>query len=100
MFDSPDRPTAIVTVGKVSGELIRSIARKLHLSVPEDLEIVFTDEGQTGLPADTSVFTYVKPRRAFIEIAELVASMLKRQVESKPLEQQHVVIPVDLCQRR
>ncbi|HWP39755.1 MAG TPA: substrate-binding domain-containing protein, partial [Tepidisphaeraceae bacterium] len=93
LLTKPDRPTGIICHSERMVGVVLAVAQDAGLSIPDDLELVF--QGQVA-NSDERRFARVEPKMNFGKIAEIVADMLRRLSEGKPLEQQTVVIPVEL----
>jgi DNA-binding LacI/PurR family transcriptional regulator len=91
---APDHPTALLTQSETSAKWLSSFAAELGLSVPGDLDVscVATEsEGPVHCPC-------VRPQHSVDEIIAQAVEMLWRVMESVPLEEHTVAIPVSLCE--
>lgn len=92
-----DRPTGIICRSERFVRVVATIAAEQGLAGPCDLEIVF--QTQASRPSTKSSFgscVYVCPRESFKQIAQELATMLKRVAEGRSLASERVVVPVEL----
>lgn len=94
LLEGPVRPTGIICGLESLAKVVADVGGSLGLSIPQDLDLVFTSQSTSA--SDQLPFVHTEPQRSFQEIAGLVADMLKAQAEGKKLEQERVVVEVQL----
>jgi len=95
LLGGADRPSGVICrsdrlVGVVAGAIADA-----GLASPKDVEVVF--QTQSCRPPERSVYTHVRPRESFKWIAGALGDMLNRVGRTRPLAEQHVIVPVELC---
>lgn len=98
LMEQPNRPTGLMTRVKRLAELGGMAVTDMGLRVPEDVEIIFVDHTTEQLQSATH--PHVRTKLSRQENAAMVGEMLKRLSEGKPLDNEWVVIPVELCERQ
>lgn len=94
LLDTADRPTAVIARTPGDAEAIARTASSLGLSVPNEVEVVFQYHCIARL--EQTPYPHVRPRLPGERIAELLSRLLGSVCEGKPLDENHVVVPVDL----
>jgi LacI family transcriptional regulator, xylobiose transport system transcriptional regulator len=97
LLEGPDPPTAVITRGSIQAQAVASVASSLGLAVPGDLEIVFDHEDQTTPHINMASYPRVAPKSSFVDIAAVIAEVLKEVSEGASSPPKRVLIPVEFC---
>ncbi len=90
----PEPPSALIVRASIIADRAYQLTCKRGFRVPEDLEIVLQDEGQTTGSFVFSPFPRVLPSTPFEAIATMIGQRLKELGEGKHLPPEHYRIPV------
>ena len=94
LLDTADRPTAFIARTPSDADAIGRTASSLGLSVPGQVEVVFQHHCIARI--ESPPYPHVRPAVSGERIAALLGRLLGSVCEGKPLEENHVVVPVKL----
>ena len=92
----PNRPSALITRTPLFINTAISILSEMGMRVPQDIEIVCDNVGQTSMKVDLSQYTHVSSTMSFSEIAATLGHLLQRMLDGIFSEERQIVFPMEL----
>ncbi len=96
ILDSPNRPSALVTLDVTVAALALSVARELSISVPDDLSIVTFDDTPLAVLLDPPLTAIGQPLE---QMGEMATRMLIAHCSGTASSAMHTVVPMHLVVR-
>lgn len=92
----PDRPTAIVARSRGMAKAVAAAIERLAPPAAQQCELV-AYQNDPAVGPDAMPFAHVQPKLSLNDIAAQIGRMLEQLGRGEPLDQTHVVLPVELC---
>ena len=98
LMTQPDRATGLIATSEQIGRITIDAASNMGLAVPGDVEVVFNNRQPEKSPL--AEHTQLHHPVNLEQMCQQAGAMLDRLWHGLPLEQKHVVIPAELCERQ